>query len=80
MLAEMEDFGSGWYEISIGIKKEEVQSLIDHLKELQKDDTQHFHLSSDFSGDGVVVDIEVYVNQEGEDNLLLSGIAIKPTR
>ncbi|QJT09155.1 hypothetical protein [Oceanidesulfovibrio marinus] len=80
MRAEIEDFGTGWYEISIGINKEEIQSLINYLNELQKDDTQHFHLSSDLSGDGVVCDIEIYVNEEGEDNLSLSGLAIKPTR
>jgi len=67
MRIEIEDFKTGWCGLTIAIKKEEIDELIDALKTLkQKDD--HFHMRSDYAGTGGVGDVEFYIQNENERN------------
>ena len=71
MRAEIEDFKTGWFGLTIGIKKDEIDQLISALNNLKKSDG-HFHLRSDFNGSGGVGDIELYMqNTQEESNLEL---------
>ena len=81
MRAEIEDFETGWYQVNLSIKKEEIDGLINMLKKLKNDDSQHFHLMSNYTDEVGVADIEVDIQQENEkDNMIISGVAIEPTR
>ena len=80
MHVEIEDFKTGWYGIGIGIRENEIDILIEQLKKMKQEKTQHFHLSSEFEGDGGIGDIEFYLQKEGKDNMQISGFEIPPTR
>ena len=51
MHIKIEDFKTGWFGLAMGIKKEEIDKLIDALKTI-KQNSGHFHLRSDYTGDG----------------------------
>jgi hypothetical protein len=77
MNVELEDWKNGWSGISIGIAKEEIERLIELLQMLKTDPEQHFHISSDYKGNGGVGDIEIYVKtSEQKHNMSLSGQAL----
>ncbi len=79
MRATIEDFKTGWFGIGLGIKKSELDLLIQRLETLKNNPDLHFHLGSTYSGSGGVGDIEVYVEPEGsEDNLTMTGFPISP--
>jgi hypothetical protein len=81
MHVEMEDLGTGWYQIYMAIKPTELDSLIELLQLLKNDQTQHFHLSSDYEGEGGIGDIEFSIQGEEEiDNMMLTSPAIRPNR
>ncbi|MBL0251073.1 MAG: hypothetical protein IPQ26_10665 [Elusimicrobia bacterium] len=80
MRLEMEDFKTGWIKINIGLKKVEIDRLIDLLRMLKKGD-EHFHFASDYEGDKGVGDIEFYVKaDEQPDNMEIAGLNIRPNR
>jgi hypothetical protein len=71
MKADIEDFKSGWYGLTLGMKSDEIDDLISALKNL-KENKNHFHFRSEFEGVGGVGDIEIYWQpNEGESNLEL---------
>ncbi len=73
MHVTIENFKTGWYGISIGIKEAEIDRLIDGLRGLKKNKDEHFHARSDYDGDGGVGDIEFYVELENtKDNMELA--------
>ena len=79
MYVDMEDFETGWYGIGIGISREEIDRLIDLLRMIKSDPEQHFHISSEYKGQGGVGDIEVYVMDENQEhNMILMGKALGP--
>jgi len=80
MYVEIEDFKTGWYGINISIRKNEIDILIDQLNQLKKDKQQHFHISNDYEGEGGVGDIEFNIQDDGIDNMSVSGFAISPNR
>ena len=61
MHTKLEDWKNGWLDIELGIAAEEIDVLIDRLEMLKKDHDQHFHLSSDYKGNGGIGDITIYV-------------------
>ena len=68
----LEDFKTGWYEISLGVKKTEIDNLIDRLHDLKKGDIDHFHITNNFEGEGGIGDIEIYLKDDKEeDNIKL---------
>ena len=81
MRVEQDDFGTGWSQIHFGIKKDEIDCLIELLKVLKTDDSQHFHLSSSYEGENGIGDIEFYIQDVNEeDNIMLTSLAISPNR
>ena len=74
MRAEIEDLKTGWYDISVGLKKKDIEAIVEKLKALlNKEPSQHFHLSSDYKTEGGVSNIEIYLDDENSpDNLSLS--------
>ena len=63
MQSKLEDFTTGWYGLTLGIKSSEIDELIVTLQELKKKKT-HFHFRSDFAGQGGLGDIEIYFQTE----------------
>jgi len=61
MNVSLEDFGTGWFGLSIGLKQREVDLLIHSLRQLKEDPTGHFHAHSRFEGEGGVGDLQVCI-------------------
>jgi len=80
MYVELDDFKTGWYGLNISLRSDEIDVIIEHLINLKKDNSQHFHISSDYEGDGGVGDIEINVKENGQDNMSIVGFAIPPNR
>ncbi len=66
MKIEIENFNTGWYGLQLGIKENEIDSLIDCLEMLRTQ--SHFHLRSDFEGHGGIGDVEIYLQSDEIDN------------
>jgi len=74
-----EDWKNGWHGIELGLSVAEIDELIENLGMLKQDTDQHFHISSDYKGDGGVGDITIYVKASSEaDNASMSGRALAP--
>lgn len=81
MRIQYDDFETGWIQLHVGIRHEEIDSLIELLKTLKSDPHQHFHISSDYQGDGGIGDIEFYIQGCNEqDNMMMTGLAVIPNR
>ena len=81
MYVELEDFKTGFYGISINIKPEEIDVFIKQLMHLKENRDQHFHISSDYNGDGGVGDIEINIQEKDQpNNMTISGFPTSPTR
>lgn len=80
MYVELCDFKTGWYELSIYLKGNDIDVLVERLIQLKNNRDQHFHITSDYEGLGGIGDIE-FNAQEGQiDNMTISGFAIPPNR
>ncbi len=79
MYVELENFETGWYGVSLGLKKEEIDGLIEQLMNLKTHLGQHFHLTSYYKGEGGIGNIEFYVQEKYDDNMTIMGEAITPT-
>ncbi|MGJ8649881.1 MAG: hypothetical protein ACSHX4_05940 [Opitutaceae bacterium] len=66
MRAEIEDFKTGWYGLTLSIKDDEIDTLMEVLRSL-KQNRKHFHLRSDYSAEGGVGDIEISI--QGSDEI-----------
>ncbi len=80
MRAKLTDFHTGWYEVEIGIKPEEINGLIALLQQLQVGLISHIQASSDYEGDGGVGDVTFYLQTDAADNLVLLSPPIAPNR
>ncbi len=54
----LEDFKTGWFGLSIGLKQHELDILISSLQQLKTDSDSHFHAHSEFKGAGGIADIQ----------------------
>ena len=71
MRASVESFESGWSSVSIELSTGEIDSLIEALEQLKRDQ-DHFHYRSTFEGEPCVGDIEVSCSGDTEfKNLVL---------
>ena len=79
MHAKLENWNNGWFGVHLGFSPSEIDLLIKKLEELKKDTDQHFHLSSDYKGNGGIGDVEIFVKTpDTKDNFQLSSLAIPP--
>jgi hypothetical protein len=79
MRAKLNDWNNGWLGIELGIPSSEIDHLVALLQNIKSNPEQHFHLSSDYRGDGGLGDIEIYIQADDEiSNLKLSGLALAP--
>ncbi|MFZ4682024.1 MAG: hypothetical protein ACOYMS_05955 [Terrimicrobiaceae bacterium] len=73
MQASIEDFKTGWYGITLGLKKSEIDALIAGLIKLRDEELDHLHGRSDFKDSGGVGDIEFsMIPEDSKDNLVLA--------
>lgn len=71
MQADLEDFKTGWYGLTLGVKHDDIDQLIAALQHL-KTSKNHFHFRSDFQGNGGIGDIEFYYQtDDNNDNLVI---------
>lgn len=76
MRVQLEDLKTGWYDVSLGLKKKDIVKLVGLLNTLSNAPDQHFHLASNYKGKGGISDIEIYLdNEDSPDNLSLCGFA-----
>lgn len=68
MRIDLENFGTGWIGLTLGLSQKDIDELIQHLQHL-RESQGHFHLSSDFIGSEGVGDIEVYFDEDHEENM-----------
>lgn len=78
MHAKLIDFQTGWYEVQVGIKAEDIHILISLLQQIQVGAISHIQASGTYEGSGGVGDIIFYLQTEGEENLVLLGPPITP--
>jgi hypothetical protein len=60
MKVHLEDFKNTWYEISLGVKKAEIDNLIEKLHDLKGCKIDHFHITNNFEGEGGIGDNDRY--------------------
>ena len=76
MQADFEDFKTGWYGITLGLKSEEIDELIVALQDLTREKT-HFHFRSDFEGKPGIGDIAIYYQtNEQPSNLTIENSCV----
>jgi hypothetical protein len=82
MKANLNDFGTGWFALELGITSEEIDQLISSLQLLQAKKFDHFVLANNSVDDTKGVEnIEVYLSAEDDkDNMVILGGDISPTR
>lgn len=79
MRVELEDWKNGWYGIGMALKSDDIDELISLLQMIKDNPDQHFHISSEYAGDGGVGDIEFYVQSDGKaDNMIFFGKPLEP--
>ena len=79
MYSKLSDWSNGWFGVELALKKEEIDRLITLLEGLKSDPEQHFHLSSDYRGEGGLGDIEISgLPDDAPSNMSMSGMAIAP--
>jgi hypothetical protein len=67
----MDKFESGWIGVSLAVSRQEIELLIQRLKELHSGTIGHFHLrNEDFLSEEGISDIEITTMGAGEsDNM-----------
>ena len=79
MHAKLNDWKNGWFGVELGIRRGEIDRLIALLQKIKADPDQHFHLSSDYRGEGGLGDLEIHIQPEDVmSNLAGSGLALAP--
>lgn len=79
MKADLNDFETGWYGISLGLRETEIDELIVALQGMKQERT-HFHFRSEFEGAGGIGDIELYFMPEDQPNNMELEASAKPLR
>ncbi len=76
MKVNMNDFGTGWFGVEVGVKKEEIDQLIKLLSELKEGHFDHFTIAnkSETQPSGIE-NFEIFlIDKRNEDNMqILSG-------
>jgi hypothetical protein len=72
MHTKLEDWKNGWFGIEFAIRPEEIDGLIRQLEMLKSDHEQHFHIGSDYKGQGGVGDITICVQSADEASNMAS--------
>ena len=80
MHVKLTDFRTGWYEVHMGIRAEEIHALIVLLQQLHTGSISHIQASGDYEGSGGIGDITFYLQTDQEENLTLLGSPILPNR
>ena len=81
MRVELEDFKTGWFGVGVTMRLHEIDTLITLLNRLKNDPSQHFHIGSNFEGDGGVSDISFQLAEaDVKDNAQVLSLAIPPNR
>ena len=78
MRTALEWSNNGWIGISLGIRRDEIDTLVARLLALKEKPDQHFHVSSTYEGETGIGDIEIYLQDEEVSNMSLLGFAIAP--
>jgi hypothetical protein len=79
MHSTLVDWKNGWFGVQLGLKKEEIDRVIELLQMLKEEPDQHFHLSSDYKGNGGLGDIEIFVQPVDQpSNMESLGKALAP--
>jgi len=79
MHAKLNDWKNGWFGVELGLKAEEIDPLISLLQMIKSDPEQHFHLSSDYKGEGGLGDLEIHLQPTNVvSNMESLGRAIGP--
>jgi hypothetical protein len=74
MNMSLEDFGTGWFGLSIGLKQREVDLLIAALCRLKENPDSHFHAHSRCEGKGGVADLAVcIIPDQFKENMTFDG-------
>ena len=68
MRVEIKNFQTGWYGLTVGVNKNDIDTLIKLLTHIKENNDEHFHISSDYKGENGVGDIEMYIQNENESN------------
>ncbi len=81
MQTKIEDFNTGWYGISIGLKDVQIDKMIQALQKL-KLSKDHFHARSDYQGSAGIGDIEFYwMDDDSKENMKIDdSFLIEPNR
>ena len=71
----MESFESGWIGITAGLRRGEIDQLIDLLADLRDGRLDHFHTHALFDADSpaMVADIEISLADDDEDDNMRLG-------
>jgi len=69
MHVEITGLESGWPDITIEIRKEEIDKLCTLLRQLQSEKRDHFHIFNNFIDDAGVGDIEFSLNNNADDSM-----------
>ena len=81
MHVDVEHLSDGLVDIGLGLRPEEIDSLISDLKELRdsSDAHQHFHISSNFEGKCKLQELTFYLKSpEESDDIQISSRAYAP--
>jgi hypothetical protein len=68
MRVDIEDFTTGWFGLTVGLTRPEIDAFIQRLIAIRDDPSGHFHFRSNYEGSGGVGDIEFYVRSPEEPN------------
>ncbi len=72
MYVDIEDLKTGWFDVGIGLKADEIDLIIQLLNSMKSDKSRHFHFASDCEGSGGISDIEFYIqNEDQSDNMAI---------
>ncbi len=78
MKIQLEDFKTGWYSLALGLKENDIDQLIDFLKQL-KEKKSHIHIVCSSEAPGLE-NLEIHYADETENsNAIFAGFPIEPT-
>jgi len=66
MRCEIEDYKTGWFQVFLRFKPEEIDGVINALRSLKEGD--HFHLTNEHEESSGVADIEISIQGIKESN------------
>lgn len=82
MKVKLNDFGTGWFAVELGITESEINQLISNLQSLKEKKFDHFVLANNSDeGSQGIENIEIYLSGDNEkNNMVILGGDISPTR